>query len=393
MTPRKSINPAPACVLCAAAFFLLPAAAGDEGLAGLAEKSQAAMNAENWQEALDLTSRAVERFGKNDPLESFGAQFGALYFRKGVCEMKLKKWDEAMRSFEICYRDFPNNGADKSNVFQKMALLKWGEAAMALEKWELAVSQFRKFIEERDKLNDRFARGAFYINMAVCHYRLGAIPAGNENLEIAINNKERFPTPESGIVAGFEALVGAAILKQNEQALLDFIAKNRGELILEPYPMHRYSRVFMKLAGDAITADMRRAALALYQFVPSTETALDDARARLRSSGNPVEKKALENDIAGLETELAGRNSPEMIRLAAVAFLHEKSGNLRGAFAAYQQLETCFPNAENREENLYNLVRTSSLVPDAGGTREYAETFIRDFPNSPHANELRRMMQ
>lgn len=393
MKPRKSVTPAPACVLLAAAFFLLPAVAQDTGLAGLAEQSQAAMNAENWQEALDLTSRAVARFGKNDPLESFGAQFGALYYRKGVCEMKLKKWNEAMRSFEICYRDFPNNGADKSNVFQKMALLKWGEAAMAVEKWELAVSQFRKFIEERDKQRDPFAHGAFYINMAVCHYHLGAIPAGNENLEIAINNKERFPTPESGIIAGFEALANAAIAKHKEQALLDFIAKNRGELILEPYPMHRYSRVFMKLAGDAITADMQRAALALYQFVPSTEVALDDARARLGNSGDPLEKKAIEKDIAGLKAELAGRNSPEMIRLAAVAFLHEKNGNIRGAFAAYQQLESYFPNAENREENLYNLVRTSSLVPDAGGTREYAETFIKDFPDSPHVAELRRMMQ
>jgi hypothetical protein len=50
-----------------------------------------------------------------------------------------------------------------------------------------------------------------------------------------------------------------------------FINKNRGELVIEPYAMQQYSRVFMKLAGEAVSGDMERAAMALYQFVPSTE--------------------------------------------------------------------------------------------------------------------------
>jgi tetratricopeptide (TPR) repeat protein len=120
--------------------------------------------------------------------------------------------------------------------------------------WELAITQFQKFLKERDKTRDKFSQGAFYINMAICHYKLGRIPEGNENLEIAIKNKERFPTPDAAIVAGFQALVTGAIEKRNEQALLDFIAKNRGELIIEPYAMHQYSRLFMKLAGDAVSA-------------------------------------------------------------------------------------------------------------------------------------------
>jgi tetratricopeptide (TPR) repeat protein len=343
------------------------------------------METGRWQEALASNTAAVERFGRNDPLRTYGAQFGAIHYRKGICEMKLKRWDEAMGSFEICYRDFPNDGAtaENANLFQKMALLKWGEAAMAAENWELALSRFRKFTLERDKLRDVFPRGVFYISNAVCHYRLGRVPEGNENLEIAIRNQRQFPTPAEGVIAGFQALATATISQKNEQALLDFIGKNRGELMLEPALMHRYARVFLKLAGDAVAAGMTRAAFALYSFVPATAAALDDAKAR----GLP------ENEITALEAERAGKNSPEMIKLAGVAYLHETHGNLRGAIAAYQQLESGFPHSENREANLFNLIRTSSRIGQSDQIRAVAATFLRDFPTSPHVTELRSLLE
>lgn len=379
------------------------AMAQDEDLGTLAGKAREAMTAGNWEEALGLYHGALARFGENNPLQAFGPQFGAVYFHKGTCEMKLKRWDDAMKSFEICYRDFPNAGpeAEAGNVFQKMALLKWGEAAMGAEKWELAISQFRKFIKERDRTRDVYPQGPFHIGMAVCEYHLGRIPEGNESLEIALGNKHGFPTPDTGIVAGFQALVRAVIASRNEQALLDFIGKNRGELTIEPFAMHPYSRVFLKLAGDAIGADMPRAAMELYQFVPSTDAAMDDIRSRLKSMGglesvrdgvDILIRKQLEAELAELENESRGRNSVEMVKLAGTALLHEKLGNVRGAFAAYQQLETHYPTSGKREENLANLIRICSIVSTGAETRRHAEVFVKTFPDSPHLPAVRRML-
>ena len=390
-------------ILCAIPLLLsMPAQAADDDLGVLVNGALAAMRQENWEEGLALSTQAVERYGKNQPLQLFGPQFGTIYYRKGICEMKLKKFDAAIASFEACYKDFPNKEkAGGGNVFEKMALLKWGEAAMGAKNWELAVTQFQKFLKERDKTRDNFPQGAFYISLAVCNYQLGRIPEGNENLEIAIKNKATFPTPDSAIVAGFQALVSGVILKQNEQALLDFIAKNRGDLVIPPYAMQRYSKVFMKLAGDAIAANMERAAMALYQFVPSTEAAIDDTRARLKSMGslavvrdgnNQLVRADLEKELAELEAEKKGKKAAEMVKLAAMAYLHEKHGNVRGAFAAYQQLEAYFSNAEKREDNLYNLVRTCSLVGSVTDTQRYAEAFVKDFPGSKHIPVVRRMM-
>lgn len=334
----------------------LPATAQDKGLGGIMERATAAMDAGKWQDALDLGNRAVRLYGDDNPQQVYGAQFGAVYYRKGLCEMKLKRWNDAVRSFETCYRDFPNKGNDNGNIYQKMALLKQGEAAMGAEKPDMAVASFTKFLTERDRTRDVFPQGSFYINLAICHYKLGHLADGNENLEIAIRNKENFPTPDTGIIAGFQELVSTAVGGRDEQALLDFIGKNRGGLVIAPAEMRRYAPVFLKLAGDALAAGMTRAALAVYQFIPGDDT---------------------------------GAGSPGIVRLAALALIHERAGNVRGAFAAYQQLERYHPDAAGRGEYLYHLVRTASLIGEEEFARQEARRLYVDFPDSPHLAEIR----
>lgn len=373
-----------------------------ETLEALVDQSRIALAAEDWQRALEISTRLVEEFGKDEPLKAIGPQFGGVYYRKGLCEMKLKQWAQAMESFEICYRDFPENPASGSgNIYQKLALLKWGEAAMGAERWEVAANKFRKFLEERDRTRDGFPQGSFHVNFAVCEYRLGRIVEGNENLEIAIRNRRNFPTPDSGMIGGFQELVAAAIKARNEQVLLDFIGKNRGELVLEPYAMCRFSPALMKLAGDALAAGMLHAAVALYQMVPSLDVAIDDTRARLRAMAGAdivedgvvvFSREKLERDLALLEAGRRDKKSPEILKLSAVAFIHEAKGNLHGAFAAYQQLELYFPQAEKREDHLFNLVRVSSRLGSAGDTRTHGLRFIQDFPKSRFLAEARRIL-
>lgn len=376
-----------------AALLLSPAVAKEAGFAALVNQALTAMDQEHWQAGLDLTTRALDEFGKGDPDEKYGPQFGALYYHKGVCEMKLGKWHEAMLSLEICYRDFPNiRGGAPENVFQKMALLKWGEAAMGAKQWQLALIKFKKFTEERDRVRDSYAQGSFYINLAVCHYHLGQFADGNEDLEIAIRNKRFFPTPVAGIIAGFEAMAAAAIERHDERVLLDFIGMNRDDLTLVPDRMCRYSEVFLKLAGNALTAEMPNAAKALYQFVPSTKNALEATEARLKTTSDPGSAAELRVQITTLQKELADGNPPEVIVLSGSALIQEKAGDLLAALATYKQLETDYPKSANREQFLYQIVRLSSLVASPESTRGCAEIFLRDFPKSVHAAEMNALL-
>lgn len=370
--------------------------------ATLADRSLAEMNANQWPEALATLDAIIANHGA-DAMRTIGPQFGTIWFRKGLSEMKLRKWPEAAASFEKCYRDFPNPETSNGNVnvFRFRALLKWGEAEMGAGRWEQALTQFRRFLDERDKVADTYPAGAFYINVAVCNYKLGRIAPGNLNLEIAISNKDTFPTPDSGIVAGFEALVQTAIAAKNERTVLDFIRKNRGGITFEPHEMVGFSAIYMKLAADAFAAGMPAASLAIYQLVPSTECVIDDLRARIRAMGplaeiregtEVVTKLSLEQKLAAAEEQYRGPEAREIIKLAAAALIHEKGGNLRGAHAAYDQLVRWFPAAAKREDYLFNLIRLGIELgePDEQ-IAEMTGKLIAEFPQSASAPAAREL--
>src|SRR5690606_6376680 len=82
----------------------------------------------------------------------------------------------------------------------------------------------------------------------------------------------------------------------------------------------------------------------------------------------------------------------EVIQLAATAFLHEKHGNVRGAFACYEQLELFFNKSKKREDYLYNLVRTASVIGEVLATEKYGTRFLTTFPDSKHVPAVRRLM-
>lgn len=386
----------------------LPAHAQDgEDLASVANKADAARKAENWEESIALYTRAIELAGPNAKM-LFGPRIGNLYFLRGVSLMKMARWAEAIKDFQKCYQDFPNAGDAKAgggNRFHKQALLRWGEAAMGAEDWKEAITMFQRFLKERSDSdpNDRYARGVMEINLARCQYRLGKIPEGNKHLETAIANKynEAFQVPPLGILVAFQDLVQAVIERRTEEALLDFINKNRSSITLEPFEMGDYTKLFMKLAADAVAVDMERAAMMLYQLTPTTPAALQDTKVRLdalsvrpgvRDGIRTLRTKPLKEYYDNLTSSVRTNKVPEITKLAAAAFIHETEGNTRGAFAAYEQLELHYPKSDKREDYLYNLVRTSSLVGEVLKTETYGQAFLKAFPDSKYVPEVRRML-
>jgi hypothetical protein len=152
---------------------------------------------------------------------------------------------------------------------------------MGLEHWEEAISQFRQVPQGARQGHATNTPGDSSTSARPsATTSWGRIPEGNENLEIAIATRRNSQDPDTGIIAGFPSPGQRPSPRRMNRPLLDFIEKNRGELVIDPYAMQDYSRVFMKLAGDAVGAGMERAAMELYQFVPSTEAAIDDLRVR-----------------------------------------------------------------------------------------------------------------
>lgn len=371
-----------------------------ESLDELVTNSLLNMQNNKWKEAADQLTKAV---GKPNLKTLYGSKIGVLYYRQGICLSKLNQFADAMKAFETCYRDYPPEKDGGGNIYHKLALLKWGDAALGAEDYEMAIRQYKKFLEERSKERgkDEFQRGAFHINLCICYFKLGKLPEGMENLEIAIKNKDVFPTPDAGIVAGFQAFVTAAIDKENEQSILDFISKNRSDIIIEPFEMQEFNRLFMKLAHDAYKAQMERASIVLYQMIAPTEVTLQDIKVRQAMIGgrrgvldgkrsiSADKLKSAEDAVIQMSKE---SKQPEITQLLSMAYIHEVNGNPRGAFAAYENLELYYPKHEKRENNLFQLVRTSSVVGEVLTTEKYGQIFLKAFPASEHVPAVRRMM-
>ena len=73
-----------------------------ESLDVLVTNSLQRMNENKWAEALTMLDRAT---GMPNLKTLYGSKIGILFYRKGICQSRLNQFDEAMKSFETCYRD------------------------------------------------------------------------------------------------------------------------------------------------------------------------------------------------------------------------------------------------------------------------------------------------
>lgn len=413
MNPIRSLRRQFGVLLLAFGAVCAPVKA--QAIADMHATSLTEMKAGNWPAAYAILVRATDNFDGR-ALQLFGPRFGWFWYHRGYAEIKLGKFADAMKSFEKCYAKYKNvapkeGQAPSLNLYNKRALLLWGHAAKGAEEWETSIRMYKKFLKERDPARDPYEKGVFYINMSINHFKLRKIKEGNEFLETAIKGKITFPTPNKGIMSAFSEMVAAVIEKKDEASLLGFIAKNRAHIKLEPFEAHEFSQLFMKLAQDAKGEEMTRSTFELYALVPSTIAAIDDIEARLdmvgiykrtiKDGSMIVNKEQLRASLEDLNAANKAGKENEVYAFLNTAVLHEEEGNVRGAFAVYEQLELYLPKAKifrdkkliaARENNLYNLVRTSAVIGEVMTTEHYGTIFMKDFPKSDHVPEVRRMM-
>ncbi|MBT8037633.1 MAG: hypothetical protein KJO21_08825 [Verrucomicrobiae bacterium] len=374
-----------------------------------------------YEKCQQLFTRIVTVYGGRAPM-LYGPKFGVIWYRKGLCELRLAgvtkranqleasgKWfDLAVKSFDTCYTKFPNGAAGMPqtvNGSHKASLQRWAEACMGKAEYEEAVKLYQKFIAERDPERDKIlpTPGGFYINLAICHFLMGKpkIQDGIRHFETALKNKDKMRTVDGGIVAAFLALSQAVIQEKNEQALVDFLDKNRADITLEPYQMYEFTPLFMKLAGNSIEAEMYIAAFNLYALIPGTEDVIQDLKVRInripdrrgiKDGAKIIEMSRLKKGLEKMEKKQRSGDPDEVNVLSAMSYLHDHAGNQRGVYGALEQLEIYHKKSKKREANLYSLVRVSSLIGEIMKTEHYGTIFLRDFPDAEKVESVRRLM-
>ena len=423
MKNRKSITLA-VTLTGSALFGCLPHTAS----ADIAEDVPAGINAmkdNNWVEAKGLFDRVVKNYAEKGKA-MFGGKFGIIYYNKGYCELQIgnqlksagdeksleqanEMFTMAKESFNAC-RTFPTDPQGE-NVYYTKSLLYLGQAEQSLGEFQPAIDNYKKFIAERDQQQnkDSFHIGMYNINMAICHFKLEkpALAEGLTFYETALNNKDKMRVPDAAIVSAFKDFASAAIVEKQEKMLVDFVNNNRGVLTLDPFQMYQFIPFFRKYAAEAFSKDMVNAAFTLYALMPGTTDTVEDLSVYDKDlvgftkpilADGYIDKNArqsvkrIQDDLAHIQKSISAGEPHELLALRSLAFTHESEGYIRGAYNAYKTMEKHYTKTEGREDNLYNLVRTSSLIGEVMETEKFGNLFLKKFPDSQYVDSVKNMM-
>ena len=77
--------------------------------------------------------------------------YGPIYFKYGTCLLKQKKWKDAARSFEKCYKNFPSKEND-INPYHNLSLRYWAEAEYHLGNHQTSSKLFMKHFHEKPSI-------------------------------------------------------------------------------------------------------------------------------------------------------------------------------------------------------------------------------------------------
>ena len=403
----------------AAVVGLTPTEVGAQGIGAEVQAGFKALKTSDWEASRTIFTKITTKLGEDGGRQQFGSKFGEIYYFQGLSELNaghavkalggeanLKKADElykkAAASFAMSYK-FPSKDG-KKNKFEKACLRYQAQALKDLRDYDGAVQFYEKYQAERKKA-DKVNPGILAINMAICYFKLDDpdFKKGISLFEVALKNKQRWKTPDAAIVKAFQALTEGAIKAENEQAILDFLNQNRAGLTLKPYQMVQFTPFFQKLGSQTMSKGMLAAAFNIFALVPDTKTALADIQVlktaledypldEFKDGSEVINKLKLDEWSKKLsELKLAG-DPPEVFALVAMAFTHEKNGYVRGAMGAYENLELYYKQSEKREDNLYHLVRTASMLDEVPKTVKYGEIFLKRFPTSKHATIVSNVM-
>ena len=365
--------------------------------------------------------RIVENFGGRAKM-LYGPRFGVIWYRKGLSELKLAniakrannvdeatKWfEEAAKSFEVCYKEFPNGAAGMAqslNGMHKASLQRWAEASMGKKEYKEAIKLYKKFLAEREQRDKILpSPGGFYINLAICNFLMEEkpnIPEGIRHFETALKDKEKLRTSDAAVVAAFLAMSQAVIKQKNEAAMVDFLNKNRADISLPPYQLYEYTPVFMKLAANALESEMYKAGFNLYAMIPDTEEVIADLQVRLdqlsdrkgiKDGMTIIEASRLQSGLTKMRAKMRSGDPDDVKVLKAMAYLQDLADNQRGVFGVMEQLELFYNKSKDREEHLFSLVRVSSIIGEILTTEHYGSIFLKDFPESDKVDTVRRLM-
>ncbi|NCG26255.1 MAG: tetratricopeptide repeat protein [Verrucomicrobiales bacterium] len=369
-------------------------------------KAVTLMEEAKWTEASSVLTSVISDHSQ-DAMKYYGPAFGLLHYHLGLCQMSQKKYKEAARQFEITYKNFPNKVADgipnTRNHYHKNALYRWGTAEQGAEEYKGALKIYDKFISEKPE-KGTYNGAELYINMGVCHARLGNVAEATDKIQKVYDNHDRLRERDKGMLhLAFFDLANQWIEKALPADGIAFMDKNDAPLRFSPYDSYKYkfNERTLKLAQDASSGEKNLDALALrfFTLVPRTEDVISELQDRMSFEKGDATRAKIQKEIDKYEAKISGGTTVDIAALRLLAFVYEKNSSFRAAYAVFDYMTRNYPIARSLDgkkdlhpDLVYNATRCAFSIGDLLSAQHHGMNFLKKYPGHELEPEVQSML-
>lgn len=364
-----------------------------------------------WADAEKILAGVVANHGGANAFQIYGPAFGLIHYHLGLCQMELKKFKEAAKQFETTYKKFTNNIPPEKtdeipnnrNHYHLIALYQWGRAEQGAEEYAGAIKLYNKFLSEQPEKGS-YSAAEFTTNLAVCHAKLGKIPEATSYLQKVYDAHAKINTREKYFLhLAYYDLADQWVAKAMTTEALAFMDKNDGKLRFPPYDSFKYgfAQRNLKLAQEASGGEQNLDALALriFTLTPRTEDAITELKERKGFYKGETAKANVQKEIDRLQATIDQGVTPDVPGLRLMAYIYEKNGSFRAAYAVHDYMTRQYPVAKGGDgkkniapEILYNATRCAFSFGDLTSAQHHGMIFLKKYPGHELEPDVQSML-
>ncbi|HUF62453.1 MAG TPA: tetratricopeptide repeat protein [Verrucomicrobiales bacterium] len=391
---------------CLAAVFALAgipwsgSAQDSETVTSLFNRGVSHMESDEWEQAHASFSRIVEVFGTDDPMTFYGPQFGVIYYHKGLCEMRLGRYDEAIGSFETCHRQFPNRVLDDAetpsiNKYWKVSVFEWAAALQQVEDYESALRKYKEFLELKPEPGS-FKPAAYFINIGICYIKSRKVVEGETEIAKAFDKKDEYGATAADLWRALVVLArGWMAVEEGEREAtqargVKFLNTYRHLLAQDHFLMSGYTSTLLVLGQEATKADMSSLALQLYSYVPDSQRAILEADVFHTPGGRMAPADQRKRD--GLKAAVDSGDPPEINAFFGIAQAYQNRGDNRAGMVIYEQLANRYLKSKNRPEILHAATAMAAGIGEMLKAQKYGLIFLEQYPEHELKDEVASLL-
>ncbi len=346
----------------------------------------------NFEGGLRSLEELFEYWGTDGP-DTLGSRFGHFFYLEGLIYMGLAEFHKAIDSFETCAERFPDK---KGNLFVAHAIAQKGVCELILEDYKDAIKSLRRAMAEAPEDKPDPDRALIALNLARACLRDNQLTEGLRILHQSLDNDEvKIEYREAAfVIAAEEWSPGVPFEKVRE------FVDQYGDLARMVPLSQRQSRlpIFQHLAQEALLKDDPMRALLWYAQIASPSEILlwyqekvDDLKRRKPAEDHanfPLWEEQFEAAFAdGVDARLNVANL-----LYGTGAAHFRLSNHMASFSLFQHLADNFPNHPRQPEILYNTVVSALQLERWADIRKYGLAFMDRFPKHDLLAEVARVI-